>query len=553
MLEHLKRREVYSISILLLLYLYLGLFTLTDYGLTWDAWEYYYGDKNLNYLLSLDSDHLDFQKRSIDLYERGDHPDFYDVCKSYKDNDIQTGPHLIWPLGPTLSSLCKYIFYDKLGIFDPIDAHHLFPLFCTFLLILIVYLYLLKFEGFWPAIIAALIIALYPRYLAHSHNNIKDPALVLFFIASLISCHLAFLNKSWKWMLGCAILIGLALATKANALFIPVILLPWFVTACIKEKSWTQIKEHRAYWSLVIAGPLIAFFVMFICWPLLWQNFPENLSLYIKSLGERGYQGDPHWSIDSIRNAIITMPLAICFAFVLGTAKLLYDAIKKQSSLYYIMWYCCLIIPILRVSVPGAKDFDVIRHWLEFVPALAMIIATGFYKAVLLLKPYLAREEYIDRLVAGAFLMLLLPVFFWNLKNHPNQGVYYNPAIGNLAGAQERGYAQSTDYWGQSYRQAFNWLNENVAKEKPKLFIAVAEHIGFFSRQIWLDQRIELHSMNYFQQEYQASNVPVYIIYITRKDWYHFHAKLMNELVKRPAVHEIEVDGGVILRIHKIK
>ena len=52
---------------------------------------------------------------------------------------------------------------------------------------------------------------------------------------------------------------------------------------------------------------------------------------------------------------------------------------------------------------------------------------------------------------------LLEPLHFM-IRNHPNAGVYFSPLIGGVNGAWR---VYETDFWGNSVRQAVEWIQEN--------------------------------------------------------------------------------------------
>ena len=156
--------------------------TLPDYGLTWDeSWENYYGDKTLNYFLSFDSDHLDFSKRTVGIYDNGLHPDFHEATTLYADNDLMAQPHLVWPLGPVISSICKYTFFKLIPLMPVVDAHHMAPLLGGLAMALGLFAFAWYYYGRWAAIMATLCLTLHPRWFAHCHFNPKDVLSTVFF------------------------------------------------------------------------------------------------------------------------------------------------------------------------------------------------------------------------------------------------------------------------------------------------------------------------------------------------------------------------------------
>ncbi len=206
------------------------------------------------------------------------------------------------------------------------------------------------------------------------------------------------------------------------------------------------------------------------------------------------------------------------------------------------------------VCLPGARAFDVIRPWLEFVPALAAIAGLGGGELLAMLGARLRQAAKGPVLISGlslaVVLLAFLPVLVWSVRNHPNQIAYYNPLVGRLPGARRRGYPDATDYWGSVYRQGLEWLNDNVADEEPALVVGVAEHIVYYVHQTRLDRRITLKLVQDVKPEtIRASTRPIYLMYITRQELYPDIVKFYQ--TRRP-VHTIKVDGAAILEIKQL-
>jgi hypothetical protein len=54
----------------------------------------------------------------------------------------------------------------------------------------------------------------------------------------------------------------------------------------------------------------------------------------------------------------------------------------------------------------------------------------------------------------------------WMFKNHPNEYVYFSPIIGGIDGAWKK---YETDYWGNSVRQAVEWIQENIKPDSENV------------------------------------------------------------------------------------
>ncbi|MBN4074080.1 glycosyltransferase family 39 protein, partial [bacterium AH-315-E10] len=538
---------------------YLFLYTIQGYGLTWDAWEYYMGDKNFNFYGGFNSDYLDYGIDNVAIHNEPWHPDFFEVTAAYgTDIDVFKAPHLIWPFGHTSSSFTKYLFTSWLPVFDAIDAHHCVLILYGIILIISLYYFVKHFAGRTEAVASIIMCFIYPRFWAHLHNNLKDIPIACFFVLIIYLIYIAVEKEKYTFFYAAAACWGVALATKANALFIPLILLPYIIVTLLqRRKNQIPLIPKKAIPAL-LAFPFIALITMFCAWPFLLTNFPVNIKLYISSLFDRGYGGSATWNREPIINFLATIPLSILFLFLTGLALIIVQSVReKRCKPVYLILLAWFIITLLRVSIPGASDFDGIRHWLEIIPCVAII--AGIAAATLIREVH--RKIWKDpplekRLTASAIIMILFlgPLLIWNYNEDPNGIAYYNPIVGYLPGAQEKNYPQSTDYWGQSYRQGMDWLLDN-AEADSALYVGVAQHIVYYTREIWLRQDIQLRpfvglSDQEVLQDMSKQKGAIYFMFITRKEWYKSDF-LRRVREKLKPVHVIDVDGGAILEIYR--
>ncbi|MBU0755029.1 MAG: hypothetical protein KJ645_07795, partial [Planctomycetes bacterium] len=130
------------------------------------------------------------------------------------------------------------------------------------------------------------------------------------------------------------------------------------------------------------------------------------------------------------------------------------------------------------------------------------------------------------------------------IDTHPNGICYFNFLVGGLKGAQERKIPQATDYWGNSYWQGYDWLNEH-AERNSTLVVPVFGKLAECAAPVKIREDINL-----FRTGQRMTTMPLYVMYITREEWYDL---MVDDLESAgEPVHEIKVQGGVILRIHRI-
>lgn len=365
------------------------------------------------------------------------------------------------PLNDTLAALGNYIFFQKLGIVDDIDAHHIFSIATVTILLFAVYAFTRINFGVFAGLVAAISVALYPMFLGESHFNVKDPPEASFFTLTLLLFWYAVVKKNWKALIASAIGFGFAFGTKFNIIFLPFIIVPWIFFV---RKQFFQQSKH--WYVALILYPAIVAIIFFISNPNLWHDTLFRLSEMIRfylSVGTKEGSPDyqpqflvyrfntyPFWAI------IYSTPLVTLYFAIIGIAY----GIKHFSDKHHVyglllLW---LIVPILRVTLPNTTIYGGIRHIFEFVPALAILAGIGAQNIA---------SRFQKKYIPFVFLCMIasyVPITLKLIALHPNENVYFNPLIGGLKGAVEKHFPNSGATLGNTYLQGVNWLNTHAEK-----------------------------------------------------------------------------------------
>jgi len=131
---------------------------------------------------------------------------------------------------------------------------------------------------------------------------------------------------------------------------------------------------------------------------------------------------------------------------------------KHKTACLVFFW---LLVPILRVSISSVGGaYGGVRQIMEFIPAMAVLTGMG--------AGWLRKK--LPVIPSVFFVLCFLPITLKLIAIHPNQNVYFNPLIGGLAGAKERDFLAWGDSFGNPYRQAAAWLNQNAEKNAKLVF-----------------------------------------------------------------------------------
>ena len=542
-------------------FLVLSWATLSDYGMAWDDVEFYLGDRNFAFYTTLDSANLDYDQRALSLYLEPGHPDFYESGWFQR-----RFPYHVWPLGATLSSATKHVLFTRLRLMDPIDAHHAAAVLCAAALLVLVYAFVYRAVGLWGAVAASVCLVSYPRFWAHLHYNVKDVAGCLFFSAVAITFWWALRRDSWRLVVTTAVLWGLGLASKGNALFLPFICGPFLLHDLWRRKGEGRRLPGSRLVASLLAVPIIAVAVMLASWPWLLVNWPEHLQAHLRWVAERGMQGPDHWQLMPTIKAVTTMPLPVMVLAAIGLAVMLKRLVARpRAASFELLVSLWLVVPVLRVSIPGAFDYDGIRHWLEFVPAVAVVVGIGVEALLGRIRAALSlgapgRERLVVRVALGAAILLwFAPVIVWDVRNHPHEYVFFNSLVGGLRGAQARGIPEATDYWCLSYREGIEWLNHH-APPGAEVVVSVGQHTVRTVQKIWLRKDIAVirlpefgYDQKYFEALIQAIRdrpQDVFLMTVTREERYGALARFVD--ANQVPEYQILVDGAPILKLFRI-
>lgn len=544
---------------LALVFFLIQLLTLGDYGISWDETLHFRrGQANLHYFLTGKLTYENLQVPDIDTFgiDASKEPSFR---RSFYQNDLHNGEFFLTgvsakkighpPLNDDLAAVLNYVFFQKLGVVDDISSYHLFNLLASSVLVFIVVAFALETFGVFAAVISFLALVTYPLFFSEAHFNIKDPAEAAFFAGAIWAFYRLLKVKKIIWVFIFFLFIAFALGTKFNILFLPLILLPFLLIQfpqSIKNPFKALIQIPKKFWFSAVSGLLLAGGIFIASWPSLWPNFPGSIEYvfkYYKDIGS-GYTYQPDNFLILGFNAFATLwilfttpPILLVLTF-LGIVSLLFIRGEKQKVvLLFLVW---LLVPILRVSVPGASIYGGVRQIMEFLPALALLSGAGAWWVVQQVKG----KNF--KLAAG---MLLIVIFIYPtfilMKMHPHQNVYFNFLIGGLKGASERNFPSWGNSLGNAYKTGIDWLNKNAEQNAQ---VALVQGTKANAPLISFRSDINYDITNFSGIERKGEYLMELVFNDTGKAFYYRWEYVENFL---DPVYELKVDGVAILKIWK--
>ena len=339
---------------------------------------------------------------------------------------------------------------------------------------------------------AALILLLTPGWYGHTFNNPKDVPFAVMFaaaLAAMLSAYRSLPRPTAKQSLLIGGAVGLALGIRVGAIVLMgcyALLFGCWLYGRIRVEgfSWTRLLQAKAAfvprWSFALA---IAWLVMLPWWPYAQLN---PLAHPVEALRESArfewtavvlYHGAfqpaqnlawhylPRWFSKTLPDyygvIALGVALAIAVARLRGTPE---PANRDLRAQLFFVALGAFGLPVAAV-LSKAVMYDAYRHFLFAIPPLAVL--TGCGVSWLMDRPSRAIRVAV---LAPAAVSAILTVADM-VRLHPYQTVYFNRLNKGLPGAFGR---YETDYWGASHKEGLEWLAANYRTDAPPRSIRVA-------------------------------------------------------------------------------
>lgn len=319
-----------------------------------------------------------------------------------------------------------------------------------------IYLWAASRRGDRAGLFAAAAFALMPRLFAHGHfANIEMPLLLLTVLTTV-----AFERGIRRpgWSVACGALFGLALLTKINGAFLPLVLLPWGFL-------FHGRRALRNAVCMAVLGPV----VFLAGWPVMWHHPIQATTAYLANKLNRAavstyYLGTvysrPHapWHYPFVYLLAATpLPVLACVtAGIRQAVRRLRAEWRKADHEVLALW--SFAFPVLLLALPGIPKYDGVRLMLTAYPFLALLAAygaEGIWSWVHTHVGHPRRAAYGLGVVLAVWLLLPFGLF------HPFELDYYGELAGGPWGAERLGF--ETTYWHETFnRDALAYLNAHV-------------------------------------------------------------------------------------------
>lgn len=356
-------------------------------------------------------------------------------------------------------------FHKKWQILEsPVAAYHLPVIGASALCIFLVYIFTLRSWGPLAAFSASLSLALMPRFIGDSQNNLKDTPLAALFTITVLLFYLAITRRRfWLYPLA-GMFWGLTYCIKINAILLaPVFGLWWLLARKPLELRFWPVFTGGLTALASAAGTIM------LAWPYyrtgFFSRFAETYHIFkehewnelVLYLGHHYSGQEVPWHFPIVMIAVTTPLMYLLLTLIVPFFTLRRSFWNTGQKMLAYLCFLWMLVPIFVQAFSGAPLYDGVRHYLIIMPAMSMLVGAAVAAGARIAaacRPLLVQYSY-----CALIALYFTGLFLKNFALHPYQIVYFNSLTGGVKGA----YGQfDLDYWGSSLKQAAEWINSNV-------------------------------------------------------------------------------------------
>ncbi len=382
------------------------------------------------------------------------------------------------PFMKELFGLSQFIFTRKLGILSaPMSARLVAAVFAA-LTALMIYFFGLFFFSRITAVAALLLFFTMPHIFFHSHLACFDMPILFFWSATFILYIFCLKTKKISVHILTAVFFALAMATKHNVLFIPILLfiswLGFYFFSYRKEAGkggFTGFFKAipKVFWFMAI----ISLPLYLLIWPRMWFNTADRLIEYAEFHGKHVnylnyYFGKPlkngpfpfsfPWAM-----TFFTTPTPQLVCFFAGIFYFCRDFFKSTDPTGKEAAFAMIagsLFPIFLIAWPSVPIFGGIKHWFTGYP---LMLTAGVFVIEETAKKLIKTSDLKKNLaVAALFIITLISLISPNIKFAKRGAAFYNELIGGAQGAAEA--RMQRNFWGYDIIDLAGTLNREAAQ-----------------------------------------------------------------------------------------
>ncbi len=376
------------------------------------------------------------------------------------------------PLMKILFGLSEKLLHDKLGWTSELTGYRAPTALFTALLVAIVFGFTCAVWGYAEGVVAALLTLLLPRAFYHAGLACFDAPIAALWFATVIAYWKALASR-W-WYLGLGVAFGLALATKHNAIILPLVVLAHITLVTIRTR-----RPPWALGAMLVIGPL----VLYALWPHLWHHPIDHAEKWLRFhfdhthynyeyLGHNWNAPPFPWHV-AIVTTLFTVPVVTLAGAAVGAVVLAHRAWRKQEvdreRMPGVLLFLSLGASMGPFVILGSTPiFGAEKHWAPGIPSLCVVAGVGLvWAARRAAAPIVARTTWASaRVITNAAIALVagaavLAAAAETAASHPYALTHYNALAGGAPGGADLGL--NRQFWGVAARGVTPYLARQPA------------------------------------------------------------------------------------------
>src|SRR3989344_5047163 len=397
-----------------------------------------------------------------------------------------------------------------------------------------------QFFSRFVGVTAAIILSLIPTFLGFSQLVTTESFSILLFTACVYLYVLLFEKFSWRKVVLCGIMTGIALEVKQSNGLLWLLLIGMYVLHQRFQKKRKHIMHRQLFLKTFFSIVAISITVFFLLWPMAILHLPEIYGRH-RELWSVKLSPHPLQVTVSVPEVFfgrlmltpifyylvyffITTPLLILGLFGIGAYRALKS--RKWHLLILLVWFC---VPFI-LSFYAWRQHGV-RYIVQIYVPMALLAAISLE---IILKKYF--QQGWKKLIVVCFLILYLFIPIYILS--PYYIDYFNGIVGGTKGVFKSRSFQ-IGWWGEGIREAGMYIQHHTP-QGAKIGIALSPSHVF--------PPIE----NRFVEKYQENKTYDYVVVnyynILREG---FDDRQINK--NYDPIYRVDAGGAILATVYKRK
>ncbi|MBS1739716.1 MAG: glycosyltransferase family 39 protein [Bacteroidetes bacterium] len=450
LLSTLYNRSYLFALFLFAIFLFIGISTYQDYGISWDETsQREIGLTSYRYIF--EGDH------TLDNYIERDHGVGFELPLIMIERALRLSDSREIYL---MRHIVSHIFF-------------LFGCLCAF------FLAQRRFQRIWISCLAFLMLAMHPRLYAHSFFNSKDIPLLVMFMVSLLLWDMVLERKKTSWVLILGVAVGYTMSIRLLGIVLVAGISFFLLLNAIQarfQKSTTKSTSPLHWLGILFIFLLTSSLSLYAFFPTLWAHPFHSIVACFESLSHFRWESNVWfqgvWILSFQLPASylpvwigITTPVLWLLLGCIGIGMVIVSAIfyPYQSWLNLdqqqtLLWLFCTLAPIVAVIVQHSVVYDDWRHVYFIYPSFIMLACLAIHR--------LSKKKLAP--IIATYLCLQIGFLARHIISlHPFEQVYFNRLVSH--DNEYLRYHYELEYWGTSCFQGLEYLIAHAPQREIKI------------------------------------------------------------------------------------